>query len=95
MKGRPNSDTNAELTEKKLEGFVYRVPGPEGEGDRWIARSVHGHVAHGRTPESAALGLDAGCSALAHASGQTFAQWQLAQNTDGARFLRAGELVLA
>ncbi len=97
MKGHPNTsaDPNPEMAQKKLDGFVYRVPGPEGKEDRWIARSVHGHVAHGRSPESAARNLEAGLRALAEASGQTFAEWQFAQNTDGARFLQAGELVQA
>ena len=76
-----------------LEGFVYRVPGPEGSEHRWIARSVHGHVAHGRTAESAAQNLEAGVEALAKASGQTLADWQLTQSRDGVRFLRSGELV--
>jgi hypothetical protein len=53
-----------------LDGFVYRVPGPAGSDSRWIARSVHGHVAYGRTPESAAENLAAGLTALAQAAGQ-------------------------
>ena len=81
--------------EDRLEGFVYRVPGPGGNGHRWIARSVHGHVAHGRTPESAVRSLGAGLRGLAQAAGQPFMQWYQAQSTDGARFLRAGELVQA
>lgn len=82
-------------TGTKLQGFVYRVAGPDGDGFRWIARSVHGHVAHGRTPESAARSLEAGMRALARASGLSLSQWRLAQGTDGARFLKAGELVQA
>lgn len=82
---------------KKLDGFVYRVPGPVGlEPEyRWIARSVHGQVAHGDTPEEAARNLAACMEALAEAAGQPLAQWLSAQPTSGPRFLRAGELVQA
>ena len=69
MKG--HSDSKRE----SLEGFVYRVPGPDGSDYRWIARSVHGHVAHGTTAESAAESLEAGMAELARASGQTLAEW--------------------
>ena len=91
MKARPSSLGG----EERLEGFVYRVPGPGGTGYRWIARSVHGHVAHGRTPEGAVRSLGTGLRALAQAAGQPFAQWYRTQTTNGARFLRAGELVQA
>ena len=78
-----------------LAGFVYRVPGPAGDDHRWIARSVHGHVAHGRTPEVAVRSLGAGLHELARAAGQPFTQWYQSQTTDGAQFLKAGELVQA
>ncbi len=80
---------------QSLEGFVYRVPGPDGDDYRWIARSAQGHVAHGRTPEMAARNLEAGIEALASEAGQTVAEWLQAQSSDGTRFLRSGELVQA
>jgi hypothetical protein len=80
---------------KKHDGFVYRVPGPGGQGYRWIARSIHGHVAHGRTPESAVERLGVGMNALARAAGVSFEEWRRSQRTDSSRFLRAGELVQA
>lgn len=76
-------------------GLVYRVPGPSGSGYRWIARSVHGHVAHGRTPEGAVRSLGAGMKALAEAAGQPLDEWYGTQTTEGARFLKTGELVQA
>lgn len=85
------SDTSREAPE----GFVYRVPNPDGTDYRWIARSVHGQVAHGKTAESAAHNLEVGMEALARASGQTLEEWHRAQSSDGARFLRSGELVQA
>ena len=81
--------------ERKLDGFVYRVPDPDGTGTRWIARSALGHVAHGRTPEAAAQRLRLGLEALAAADGQSLEEWRRHQKTDGSRFLRAGELVQA
>lgn len=82
---------------KKLEGFVYRVPGPVGLKPeyRWIARSVHGQVAHGDTPEEAARNLEACMEALADVAGQPLVKWLVAQPTEGSRFVRAGELVQA
>jgi hypothetical protein len=84
----------SEKKKDELEGFVYRVPGPDGVEHRWIARSVHGHVAHGKTPSDAARNLFLGMQALADAAGQPFPQWRRSQTRD-ARFLRAGELVQA
>ena len=80
--------------EKELAGLVYRVLGPDGRY-RWIARSIYGHVAHGRTPDSAVQNLRAGLKALAQASGRTVNDWQRTQGADSSRFLRASELVQA
>jgi len=85
----------SETTSHAPDGCVYRVPGPDGQSDRWIARSVHGPVAHGMTPESAAANLMAGMTALARASGQTLAQWHSTHGSNEIRFLRSGELVQA
>ena len=81
--------------EEELEAFVYRVPGPGGEGWMWIAQSVTGHVAHGRTPEGAAERLHAGLEALATASGETLESWRGSQPTDRAYFVRRSELLQA
>ena len=81
--------------EGKLEAFVYRVPGPDGKEHRWIARSVHGQVAHGKTPESAVQNLNTGMEALAAATGVSLDEWKRSQTTDSSRFVRAGELVQA
>jgi hypothetical protein len=56
--------------EQEPEAFVYQVPGPD-EGARWIARSAHGHVAHGRTPKAATGNLQRGMAALAAACGES------------------------
>ena len=53
--------------EGKLEANVYRVLGPDGKEYRWIARSVHGGVAHGKTPWSAVETLYVAMEALAAA----------------------------
>ena len=78
--------------ERKL-GLVYRVLGPDGREYRWIARSIHGDVAHGKTPDLAVQNLRAGLEALAQASGRTVADWQRTRGADSSRFLRASELV--
>ena len=85
---------NRRKKEQELDGFVYRVPGPDESGYRWIARSVHGHVAHGKTPKAAAENLRLGMAALAEASGKSLSEWRRSQAKD-CRFLRAGELVQA
>ena len=79
----------------KLEAFVYRVLGPDGKEHRWIARSVHGPVAHGKTPARAVENLNAGMEALAEAAGVSLDDWKRRQATDRAHFVRAGELVQA
>jgi len=66
--------SRAKQSGRPLEGFVYRVPGPGGDDFRWIARSVHGHVAQGKTPEGAARNLEAGMKALARAAAMTFSR---------------------
>ena len=64
---------------RELEGFAYAVPGPGGEGEMWIARSVTGQIAHGRTPEGAVERLRACLEALALAEGLTPQKWRRAQ----------------
>ena len=81
--------------EEEPEAFVYRVPGPSGEGWMWIAHSLTGHVAHGRTPEGAVELLHAGLEALATASGETLESWRGSQPADCAYFVRRGELLQA
>ena len=78
---------------KKLEGFVYPVLGPGGEGEMWIARSVTGRVAHGRTPEGAVERLRSSMEALAHVEGKSLRDWRESQGPARSRFLRMSELL--
>jgi hypothetical protein len=80
---------------KELEGFVYPVPGPGGEGESWLARSVTGRVAHGRTPEGAIERLRASMAALALVEGKSLKDWREAQTPNRSRFLRMSELLQA
>ena len=77
------------------EGFVYRVLGPDGSSYRWIARTVHGHVAHGKTEEAAIANLKDGLKALAETIGEPYAAWKDATPGDRCRVLTASELVQA
>ena len=79
----------------EIDGLVYRVLGPGGKGVMWIARSTTGHVAHGRTPEGAAVGLKAGLSALAEVAGESLGEWLQHQGSDSTRVLCSGELLQA
>lgn len=72
-----------------------RILGPDGKEWRWLARSIYGHVAHGRTPDAAVENLRAGMEALAAALGLSYAEWRRLQKPDGSRFVRASELVPA
>lgn len=80
---------------KKLEGFVYPVLGPGGEGEMWLARSVTGRVAHGRTPEGAVERLRASMEALAAVEGKNLTEWRRSQAPGRSRFLRMSELLQA
>lgn len=80
---------------EEFEGFVHRILGPDGNEWRWMARSVYGYVAHGRTPDAAVANLRAGMEALADALGLSYAEWHRLQKTDGSRLVRASELVPA
>jgi len=77
------------------DGFLYRVPGPGGDGWMWIIHSTTGQAAHGRTPEGALDCLKGGMAALAHAAGQSPAEWLAEQRSDTTRVLRKGELLQA
>lgn len=76
-----------------FEGFVHRILGPDGKEWRWLARSIYGHVADGRTPDAAVGNLRAGMEALAAALGLSYAEWRRLQKPDGSRFVRTSELV--
>ena len=79
---------------RRLEGFVYRVPAPGGDGEMWLARNVTGQIAHGRTREGAVERLKACVEALAAAKGMSPRQWRSAQKkTNHVHFLRRGELL--
>ncbi len=92
----PSKNENvSETPEATPEAFVYRVPGPGGDGWMWIAHSVTGHAAHGRTPEGAAERLHAGLEALATVSGDTVESWRRSQPADRAYFVSRGELLQA
>jgi hypothetical protein len=75
--------------------FVYRVPGPGGEGEMWLAQSLGGHVAHGRTPASAVAGLKSGLEALAASEGLPLADWLARQEVVHARVVGMSELLQA
>ncbi len=75
--------------------FVYRVPGPGGEGRMWMAHSLAGHVAHGRTAAGAVERLKAGMEALAASEGLAFEDWFHRQETAHARFVGMRELLQA
>ena len=79
----------------KPDGFMYRVPGPGGDGWMWIVHSTTGHVSHGRTPESAVENLKGGLAALAQAAGQSPEEWLKTQRSTTTRVLRKGELLQA
>ena len=81
---------------KRTEACVYRVPGPGDEGEMWIARTVTGQVAHGRTPEGAIERLRACVEALAAAEGTTVQRWcRTHRNASAVRFVRRRELLQA
>ena len=79
----------------EFEGFVYRVLGPDGKSYRWIARTVRGQVAHGKTEEAAVQNLRDGLRALTEVKGKPYSEWKGTLPPDGSRFLRASELVQA
>jgi hypothetical protein len=82
--------------EQELEGFVYRVAGPGGEGEMWIARTVTGQVAHGRTRDGAVERLRACVEALALSAGKSPGSWRDAQRvSDSVQLLRRRELLQA
>ena len=81
---------------REPEGLVYRVPGPGGQGDMWIARTVTGQVAHGRTRDGAVERLRACVEALAFAEGMSPRRWRRAQrSTNSIHLLRRRELLQA
>jgi hypothetical protein len=74
-------------------GFLYKVPGPGGQGDMWLAESFNGHIAHGRAPETAVERLRAGMEALATADGLSLAEWLAKQEVVHARVVGMRELL--
>ena len=86
------SSTSKERSEA-IEGFVHRILGPDGKEWRWLARSIYGHVADGRTPDAAVANLRAGMEALAEALGLSYEEWRRLQKPDGSRFVRTSDLV--
>jgi len=81
---------------RELEGLVYQVAGPGGEGDVGIARTVTGQIAHGRTLEAAVERLRACVEALASAAGVSPQEWRRSQRTTKrVHFLRRRELLQA
>lgn len=88
-------ENRAELPADEPAGFVYRVPGPGGQGEMWLAESFNGHVAHGRTPAGALEGLRAGMEALAASEGLALADWLARQEVAHARVVGMRELLQA
>jgi hypothetical protein len=96
--GRGYYDSSKITKDEKREefaGFVHRILGPDGNEWRWLAYSIYGHAAHGRTPDAAVENLRTGMEALAAALGLSYAEWHRLQKPDGSRFVRASELVPA
>lgn len=83
------------VTADEPAAFVYRVPGPGGEGQMWMAHSLAGHIAHGRTAAGAVERLKAGMEALAASEGLAFEDWFRRQETAHARFVGMRELLQA
>jgi hypothetical protein len=79
--------------EGEIRGLVYRVPGPEDGQSIWIARSVTGQVAHGRTPEAAVERLRSGIQALMRATGDSPSHWREMHAQEHTRPVREGELL--
>ena len=55
QEGRGYYDWSSKERGEELEGFVHRILGPDGKEWRWLARSIYGHVADGRTPDAARM----------------------------------------
>lgn len=66
--------------EAGLYGVVYRVPDSTEPVHRWVAKSVHGHVAHGTTAANAMRRLEEHLRARAEEAGKTFEAWLRAQD---------------
>ncbi|MFI5403311.1 MAG: hypothetical protein ACHQ1G_10265 [Planctomycetota bacterium] len=85
----------SKLSADEPAGFIYRVPGPGGQGEMWLAESLNGHIAHGRTPTGAVEGLRAGMEALAVSEGLSFTDWLARQKVVHARVVGLRELLQA
>ena len=94
MAPRPERQAT-ELPADEPAAFVYRIPGPGGQGEMWLAESLNGHIAHGRTVAGAIEGLKAGMEALATSEGLTFAEWFARQEVVHARVVGMRELLQA
>ena len=89
------SDDRSPLPADAPAAFVYRMPGPGVEGPMWIAHSLAGHVAHGRTAAGAVERLKAGMEALAASEGLAFEDWFHRQEAAHARVVGMRELLQA
>ena len=91
--GRGHEDVS-QLPADEPAAFVYRIPGPGGQGEMWLAESFNGHVAHGRTVAGAVERLRAGMEALAASYGLTLTDWLAKQEVVHARVVGMRELLL-
>jgi len=94
----PKSERGEDLSKLPADepaAFVYRIPGPGGQGEMWLAESFNGHVSHGRTVAGAVERLRAGMEALAASYGLTLTDWLAKQEVVHARVVGMRELLQA
>jgi len=89
------SDGSSKPVADEPAGLVYRVPAPGGQGEMWLAESLNGHVAHGRTAAGAVERLKAGMEALAASEGLALSDWLSRQEAVHARVVGMRELLQA
>ncbi len=91
----PQPDDASKFPADEPAAFVFRVPGPGGVGEMWLAQSFNGHVAHGRTVAGAVERLKGGMEALAASEGLSFTEWLARQEVVHARVVGMRELLQA
>jgi hypothetical protein len=91
---RGSDDPSRPLADEPA-AFVYRVAGPGGQGEMWLAESFNGHIAHGRTAAGAVERLRAAMEALAACEGLALTDWLARQEVVRARVVSMRELLQA
>ncbi|HEX5136516.1 MAG TPA: hypothetical protein VFY93_06070 [Planctomycetota bacterium] len=90
---RPERGPTSASSADEPAAFLYRVAGPGGHGEMWLAESFNGHVAHGRTAAGAVERLKAGMEALAASEGLALTDWLARQEVVHARVVGMRELL--